>query len=301
MNNRYDFLFLFDCKDANPNGDPDAGNLPRIDAETGQGLVTDVCIKRKIRNFVQTTRTDMNIYFKEFAVHNNQHDEAYVGIGKGDLSKEKKKKPDQAVKNEARDWMCENFYDIRTFGAVMSTDINCGQVRGPVQISFARSIDAIVASEHAITRTSVTKVEDIEKERTMGRKFTIPYGLYQAQGFVNPYLAEQTKFSDEDLELLFTALENAFQFDQSAARPAGSMNPRALIIFKHSSQLGNAPSHKLFELVTVKKKDGIEVPRAFSDYEVKINGQPINDFIEAPTDTPKEKDLGNGITLIRRI
>lgn len=280
MNNRYDFLFLFDCKDANPNGDPDAGNLPRVDAETGQGLVTDVCIKRKIRNFVQTTRTDLNIYFKEFAVHNNQHDEAYVGIGKGDLSKEKKKKPDQDVKNEAKDWMCKNFYDVRTFGAVMSTDINCGQVRGPVQLSFARSIDPIVASEHAITRTSVTKPEDIEKERTMGRKFTIPYGLYQAQGFVNPFLATQTGFSDDDLELLFQSIENAFQFDQSAARPAGSMNPRALIIFKHSSQLGNAPSHKLFELVTVKKKDRVEVPRAFSDYELKIDRESLPKGVE---------------------
>lgn len=280
MNNRYDFLFLFDCKDANPNGDPDAGNLPRIDAETGQGLVTDVCIKRKIRNFVQTTRTDLNIYFKEFAVHNNQHKEAYKELDLGDP-----KKAGRAEKDKAREWMCQNFYDVRTFGAVMSTEINCGQVRGPVQISFARSIDPIVASEHAITRTSVTNEKDIEKERTMGRKFTIPYGLYQAQGFVNPFLADQTGFSDEDLELLFQSIENAFQFDQSAARPAGSMTPRALLVFKHDTQLGNAPSHKLFDLVTVAKKPEVEVPRSFGDYDMTID----------------ESAIPNGVTLIRRI
>jgi CRISPR-associated protein Csd2 len=280
MNNRYDFLFLFDCKDANPNGDPDAGNLPRIDAETGQGLVTDVCIKRKIRNFIQTTRTDLNIYFKEFAVHNNQHKEAYKALDLGDP-----KKAGRAEKDKAREWMCQNFYDVRTFGAVMSTEINCGQVRGPVQISFARSIDPIVASEHAITRTSVTNEKDIEKERTMGRKFTIPYGLYQAQGFVNPFLADQTGFSDEDLELLFQSVENAFQFDQSAARPAGSMTPRALLVFKHDTQLGNAPSHTLFDLVTIAKKPGVEAPRSFGDYEVTID----------------EAAIPNGVTLIRRI
>lgn len=290
MNNRYDFLFLFDAQDANPNGDPDAGNLPRIDAETSQGLVTDVCLKRKIRNFIEQT-TDNNIYFKEFAVHNHQHEEAYKAllsdekIEAGETTKEKMKKPKMDTKEKAKAWMCQNFYDIRSFGAVMSTDINCGQVRGPVQISFARSIDPIVASEHAITRTSVTKEEDIEKERTMGRKFTIPYGLYLAKGFVNPFLASQTGFSDDDLELLFTALENAFQFDQSAARPAGSMNPRGLIVFKHNSQLGNAPSHKLFETVSVKKKDSVEVPRAFTDYEVTID----------------EAGIPAGVSLIHRI
>jgi CRISPR-associated protein Csd2 len=269
MKHRYDFLFLFDCQDANPNGDPDAGNLPRIDVETGQGLVTDVCLKRKIRNFVALTgggQDGKRIYFTEGAVHNLQHKGAYEAIGET---------PAKTVKPEIKDrvtaWMCQTYYDIRTFGAVMSTEVNCGQVRGPVQISFARSIDPIVSSEHAITRTSVTNEKDIEKERTMGRKFTIPYGLYKAQGFVNPFLANQTGFTDEDLELLFQSLKNAFQFDQSAARPAGSMNPRALLVFKHETQLGNAPSHKLFELVTVKKKDGVEVPRAFSDYEVTID------------------------------
>ena len=278
MKNRYDFLFLFDAQDANPNGDPDAGNLPRLDVETGQGLVTDVCLKRKIRNFVQTTMKNQGehrIYFTEGAVHNNQHKEAYEEIGE---------KPEKKVKAEIKDkataWMCENYYDVRAFGAVMSTEVNCGQVRGPAQISFARSIDPIVSSEHAITRSSVTNEKDIEKERTMGRKFTIPYGLYKAQGFVNPFLAEQTGFSDDDLELLFTSLENAFQFDQSAARPAGSMAPRALIVFKHDSQLGNAHSHKLFDAVTVKKKHGVEVPRSFDDYEVTIDRDAIPDGIE---------------------
>jgi CRISPR-associated protein Csd2 len=285
MNHRYDFLFLFDCQDANPNGDPDAGNLPRIDVETGQGLVTDVCLKRKIRNFVQISQPGQLIYFKEGAVHNKQHDEAYTGIGEGSLSKEAKKKPTPTIKDKATAWMCQNYYDIRTFGAVMSTEVNCGQVRGPVQISFARSIDPIVSSEHAITRTSVTNEKDIEKERTMGRKFTIPYGLYRAHGFVNPFLAKDTGFSDDDLELLFQSLENAFQFDQSAARPAGSMNPRALIVFKHDTPLGNAPSHHLFDLVTVTKKPGVEAPRSFSDYDLVIN----------------ESAIPVGVTLIRRI
>lgn len=285
MNHRYDFVLLFDAKDANPNGDPDAGNLPRIDAETGQGLVTDVCLKRKVRNFIQDTQKDQRIYFTEGAVHNRQHGEAYEGIGKADLSKDEKKKPTPEIKNEAMAWMCRNFYDVRTFGAVMSTDVNCGQVRGPVQISFARSVDPIVSSEHAITRTSVTNEDDIKKERTMGRKFTVPYALYRAHGFVNPYLAEQTGFSDSDLELLFTALENAFTLDASAARPAGSMAMRGFIVFEHENQLGKAPSHSLFDAVSVRRKDGVEVPRSFSDYEVAIN----------------EGTIPEGITLIRKI
>lgn len=278
MNNRYDFIYLFDANDANPNGDPDAGNLPRIDAETGQGLVTDVCLKRKVRNFIQTTQKDQKIYFEELAVHNEQHKDAYQALDLGDPKKAKR-----AEKNKAREWMCQNFYDVRTFGAVMSTAVNCGQVRGPAQLSFARSIDPIVSSEHAITRSSVTNEKDIEKERTMGRKFTIPYGLYRSHGFINPFLAEQTGFSDDDLELLFTSLENAFQFDQSAARPAGSMNPRGLIIFKHKSQLGEAQSHKLFDAVTVKKKHGVEVPRAFTDYDVAIDKSSIPEGIEIIT------------------
>jgi CRISPR-associated protein Csd2 len=280
MKNRYDFILLFDAQDANPNGDPDAGNLPRLDAESGQGLVTDVCLKRKVRNFIQTTRSDQRIYFTEGAVHNQQHAEAYKELDLGDPKKSK-----AAERDKAKAWMCENFYDIRTFGAVMSTEVNCGQVRGPVQLSFARSIDPIVSSEHAITRTSVTNEKDIEKGRTMGRKFTIPYGLYRAHGFVNPYLAEQTGFSDEDLELFFTALENAFQFDQSAARPAGSMAMRSLLVFKHDSQLGKAPSHTLFDRVQVKRKDESKPARAFADYEVSVN----------------ESDMPEGVSLIRRI
>lgn len=271
MNNRYDFLYLFDCQDANPNGDPDAGNLPRLDVETGQGLATDVMLKRKIRNFVQLTKSGQaghEIYVREKAILNHQHQLAYSGINK---DPKKAKQPDR---DEAKAWMCQNFFDIRAFGAVMTTDINCGQVRGPVQLSFARSIDRITTSEHAVTRMAVTTEKEAEKQsgdnRTMGRKFTIPYGLYKAQGFINPFLADQTGFSDDDLELLFTALENAFQFDQSAARPAGSMNPRALIVFKHPNQLGNAPSHKLLEGVTVTKNKGIEVPRSISDYTIKI-------------------------------
>ncbi|MCB1130370.1 MAG: type I-C CRISPR-associated protein Cas7/Csd2 [Verrucomicrobiae bacterium] len=278
MNNRYDLIYLFDCQDANPNGDPDAGNLPRIDVESGQGLVTDVCLKRKIRNFVATTEDNADgkrIYFTEGAVHNLQHKEAYKEIGE---TPAKTVKPE--IKDKATAWMCKTYYDIRTFGAVMSTEVNCGQVRGPVQISFARSIDPIVSSEHAITRTSVTNEKDIEKERTMGRKFTVPYGLYKAQGFVNPFLAKQTGFSDDDLELLFQSLENAFQFDQSAARPAGSMNPRALIVFKHDSALGSAPSHKLFDAVQITRKPDIEVARSFSDYEVSIDRTAIPDGVE---------------------
>ncbi len=278
MKNRYDFVFLFDAQDANPNGDPDAGNLPRIDAETGHGLVTDVCLKRKVRNFWQDQKGE-RIYFKEGAVHNLQHREAYKEADLGDPKNAK-----AAERDKAKAWMCKNFTDIRAFGAVMSTEVNCGQVRGPVQISFARSVEPIVSSEHAITRTSVTNEKDIEKGRTMGRKFTIPYGLYRAHGFVNPFLAEQTGFTDDDLELLFTALENAFQFDQSAARPAGSMAVRGLIVFKHDSQLGKAPSHALFDLVEVKRKDQTKPARAFSDYDLTI-----------------KEPIPEGVTLIRRI
>jgi CRISPR-associated protein Csd2 len=284
MNNRYDFLYLFDCQDANPNGDPDAGNLPRTDVETGQGLVTDVCLKRKIRNFVALTKQGDDkhrIYFSDGAVLNNLHKEAQEAVG---IPAAEAKAPKGGKKDKATQWLCDHYYDIRTFGAVMATDINCGQVRGPVQISFARSIDPIVSSEHAITRSSVTNERDADKERTMGRKFTIPYGLYKAQGFVNPFLAAQTGFGDADLELLFQSLEHAFQFDQSAARPAGSMNPRALLVFKHDSALGSAPSHTLFDLVTVTKKEEVEAPRSFSDYEVTID----------------ESKIPKGVTLIKR-
>lgn len=276
MINRIDFIYLFDVQDGNPNGDPDAGNLPRIDVESGQGLVTDVCLKRKIRNFVAMTaggRDGMRIYFADGAVLNEQHQEAHNQVG---IPAAEAKTPKGGKKDAATNWMCQTYFDVRTFGAVMSTEINCGQVRGPVQLSFARSIDPIVQSEHAITRSSVTNKKDAEKERTMGRKFTVPYGLYRAHGFINPFLAEQTGFNANDLETFFSALENAFQFDQSAARPAGSMNPRALIVFEHESALGAAPSHKLFDRVSVTRKPGVEVPRSFGDYEVNIdqNGLP---------------------------
>jgi len=274
--NRYDFAYIFDVKDANPNGDPDAGNLPRVDPETGHGLVTDVCIKRKIRNYVSLTRADDDghrIYFGEKAVLNRLHEEAYRSIGEKPVSKKLPKDVEKA--RALTRFMCANFWDIRTFGAVMAMEVNCGQVRGPVQISFARSVEPIVTLEHAITRSSVTNERDLEKERTMGRKFTVPYAVYVAHGFVNPFLAEQTGFSDEDLKLLWEALLNAFQFDQSAARPAGSMAARKLIVFQHPSQLGGAPSHQLLEAVDVKRRSSVELPRSFNDYAVSVARESI--------------------------
>ena len=270
--NRYDFVYVFDAKDSNPNGDPDAGNLPRVDPETGHGLVTDVCLKRKVRNYVALTRRNVppnEIYFSDGAVLNRTHLKAYKAIGEKSVSKKLPKDREKARQLTA--FMCQNFYDIRTFGAVMSTEVNCGQVRGPVQLSFARSVEPIVTLEHAITRSSVTNERDLEKERTMGRKFTVPYGLYRAHGFVNPFLAEQTGFSAADLELLWEALENAFQFDQSAARPAGSLNTRRLIVFEHDNQLGKAPSHQLFDQVAIRRREGVEVPRDFGDYKVTVD------------------------------
>lgn len=287
--NRYDFVLLFDVKDGNPNGDPDAGNLPRLDAETGHGLVTDVAVKRKVRNFVGLVKGEQppyEIYVKEKAILNNQHKRAYVGIGREDLlaGDDKKRKGGDAV-DDARAWMCRNFFDVRTFGAVMSTGINCGQVRGPVQLTFARSVDPIVASEHSITRMAVTKEEDAKEQegdnRTMGRKHTVPYGLYRAHGFVSAFLAKQTGFSDDDLTLFWQALCQMFEHDRSAAR--GEMTTRGLYVFKHDSELGNAPAHALFERVQIKRKDGVEVPRAFVDYEVRVAAD----------------DLPTGVSLIR--
>jgi len=269
--NRYDFVFLFDVKDANPNGDPDAGNLPRIDPESGDGLVTDVCLKRKIRNYVALTRGNRpphEIYFSDGSVLNRTHQRAYESVGE---KPDKKLPKDVSKARSIRDFMCKNFFDIRTFGAVMTTEVNAGQVRGPVQLSFARSVDPAVTLEHAITRSSVTNERDLEKERTMGRKFTIPYALYRAHGFVNPFLAEQTGFRDADLELLWESLENAFQFDQSAARPAGSMATRRLLIFEHENQLGKAPSHRLFDAVRVRRKEGTDLPRSFEDYVIEVD------------------------------
>ncbi len=287
--NRYDFVLLFEVKDGNPNGDPDAGNLPRLDAETGHGLVTDVSIKRKVRNFVGLVKGDgspYEIYVKEKAVLNKTHERAYEGIGKSDLLKgdDKKRKGGDAV-SEARDWMCKNFFDVRTFGAVMSTGVNCGQVRGPVQITFARSVDPIISQEHSITRMAVATEAEAEKQdgdnRTMGRKHTVPYGLYVAHGFVSSFLAKQTGFSQDDLNLLWTALGQMFEHDRSAAR--GEMATRGLYVFKHDSELGNAPAHALFERIRI--AGNTEVPRSFSDYTVAID----------------EANLPSGVTLSKLV
>lgn len=298
LDNRYDFVLIFDVKDGNPNGDPDAGNLPRIDAESGHGLVTDVCLKRKLRNYIGLAKGEnppYEIYVKEKAVLNNQHKRAYVAIGAEDLVKpdekaakgEKKRKGGDRV-DEARAWMCSNFYDVRTFGAVMATEINCGQVRGPVQLTFARSVEPIVSLEHSITRMAVTTEGEAEKQsgdnRTMGRKFTVPYGLYVAHGFVSAPLAAQTGFSEDDLELLWQALVNAFEHDRAAAR--GEMATRGLYVFKHNSRLGDAPAHTLFDLIRVERKaDRARPAREFSDYAVTVD----------------ESGLPNGVSLLRKI
>ena len=346
IQNRYDFVLLFDVADGNPNGDPDAGNLPRLDAETGHGITTDVCLKRKVRNYVTLSKglvPPHDIYVKEKAVLGRAHWEAFKKLGielgtdsktpvptalaetlsslelpdgltlevdeeggsvmvisgvtdkkevqkwmkEGDLTKEirgflskalkevKARKPKPEETDAGRDEMCKRFFDIRTFGAVLSlkTAPNCGQVRGPVQLTFGRSVDPIVALEHSITRMAVATEAEAEKQggdnRTMGRKHTVPYGLYRAHGFVSAHLAEQTGFSDDDLKLLWDALASMFEHDRSAAR--GEMTTRGLYVFKHEGKLGNAPAHKLFDRIAVQKKDGGRPPRAFSDYEVKVD------------------------------
>lgn len=280
LKHRYDFVLLFDVKDGNPNGDPDAGNLPRLDAETGKGLVTDVCLKRKVRNFVAMTHGDSarhEIYVREKAILNKQHERAYEGIGKAELLKgdDKKRKGGDSV-DAARQWMCSHFFDIRTFGAVMSTGVNCGQVRGPVQITFARSVDPVVTQEHSITRMAVATEAEAEKQggdnRTMGRKFTVPYGLYRSHGFISAHLARQTGFDDDDLALFLKALEQMFEHDRSAAR--GEMSTRGLYVFKHESELGNAPAHALFDRLTVERK-GDDVARDFGAYSVLFDGRPV--------------------------
>ena len=281
IENRYDFVLLFDVKDGNPNGDPDAGNLPRVDAETGRGLVTDVSLKRKVRNYVGMVKAEQppfEIYVKEKAILNKQHERAYEAIGAGDLIKgdDKKRKGGDKV-GEARAWMCKNFYDVRTFGAVMALGVNCGQVRGPVQLTFARSVDPIVAQEHSITRMAVaTEAEAAKQEgdnRTMGRKHTVPYGLYVARGFVSSHLAAQTGFSDNDLTLLWEALANMFEHDRSAAR--GEMATRGLYVFKHDSQLGNAHAHDLFARIQPKLKEDAIVPRDFDHYRVSVDEESL--------------------------
>ena len=304
--NRYDFVLIFDVKDGNPNGDPDAGNMPRLDAESGHGLVTDVSLKRKVRNFVGLVKEQdqrepvdgekrFEIYVREKAILNHQNQRAYSALNLAVALEEheegasetvatdaKKKKPAKEKRKgsadevaQARQWMCQNFFDVRTFGAVMSTGVNCGQVRGPVQLTFARSVEPIVALEHSITRMAVATEAEAEKQqgdnRTMGRKHTVPYGVYVAHGFVSSFLAKQTGFGDDDLELVFQALEQMFEHDRSAAR--GEMSTRGLYVFKHDSELGNAPAYALFDRLQVKPKDEGAVARSFDAYSVAFDGQ----------------------------
>lgn len=290
IKNRYEFVILFDVENGNPNGDPDAGNMPRTDPETGYGLVTDVCLKRKIRNFVETAKEGTpgyRIYVKDGVPLNRSDAEAcaYVGVDEKKLKEAKKK--DEKLDEKLRDFMCSNFYDIRTFGAVMTTFVkgalNCGQVRGPVQLGFARSVDPILPQEVTITRVAITTEADAEKKGTeMGRKYIVPYGLYRAEGYISANLARKTTgFSDADLELLWQAILNMFELDRSAAR--GNMAVRELIVFKHDSELGNAPAYKLFDLIKVKRKEGVTAPRAYSDYTVSVD----------------EAHLPDGVTCIR--
>ncbi|WP_020560772.1 type I-C CRISPR-associated protein Cas7/Csd2 [Thiofilum flexile] len=288
LNHRYDFVLLFDVKDGNPNGDPDAGNLPRVDAESGHGLVTDVSLKRKIRNFVGMMYAEQppyEIYVKEKSVLNLQHVRAYKSLDMEDLLEpdknghlKSKGKAEDADK--ARRWMCQNFYDVRTFGAVMSTGVNCGQVRGPVQMTFGRSIDQIIVSEFAITRMAVATEKEAEDQsggnRTIGRKFTVPYGLYVAHGFVSAHLADQTGFSEEDLALLWQSLAQMFEHDRSAAR--GEMATRGLYVFKHESKLGNAPAYDLFKCIKAEKQ--VDVPRHFEDYVVTVDTSHLPSGVE---------------------
>ena len=286
IQNRYDFVYLFDIKNGNPNGDPDNGNMPRIDNDTQKGLVTDVALKRKIRNYVDLKHggePPNAIYMREKAVLNQTHEKAYAGLG---MKPETKKLPkDEAKARELTRWMCNNFYDVRTFGAVMTTDVNAGQVRGPVQLSFAESIDPILPQEVTITRSSVTNVRDADKERTMGRKYIVPYGLYRCHGFVSANLAgddtKGTGFSQADLDLLFEALGQMFEHDRSAARM--EMNPQDLIVFRHDSALGNALAQKLFRRVKVERNGDVKVPRSFDDYTVTVD----------------EADLPAGVTVLR--
>lgn len=312
LNHRYDFVLLFDVKDGNPNGDPDAGNLPRMDVETGHGLVTDVSLKRKVRNFVSIAKGDSvghNIFIKEKAVLNHQIELAYSKSDKVQAAlaawqawqKDKKNvaKPERHYEDIARDWMCENFFDVRCFGAVMSTGDEdaasklrktAGQVRGPVQMTFARSVEPIVALEHSITRMAVTNERDLEKERTMGRKHTVPYGLYRSHGFISSFLARQTGFSDSDLELVMTALKDMFEHDRSAAR--GQMATRGLYVFKHDSELGNASAHSLFDRLTVTPTAPGTPARDFGAYRVLFDGQPIAEGASM--------QAAPGVTLMRR-
>lgn len=280
---RYEFVFLFDIINGNPNGDPDNGNAPRQDIDTQNGLVTDVCLKRKIRNYVDLVKggePPYAIYMQEKAILNNQNQRAYEALG---LKSETKKLPKEEEKaREITRWMCANFFDVRTFGAVMTTEVNSGQVRGPVQIGFSKSIDPIIPQEITITRSSVTNLKDADKERTMGRKHIVPYGLYRGHGFISANLAGDEKkgtgFSQEDLDLLFEALINMFEHDRSAARM--EMNAQKLIVFEHASALGNAPAQSLFKLVEAKLKDGVKFARSFDDYSVTIHRENLPAGVE---------------------
>lgn len=284
IQNRFDFVLFFDVKNGNPNGDPDAGNMPRIDPETGHGIVSDVCLKRKVRNYVDLVKGQdvdgpdvaegelgYKIYVQEGAVLNERNKKAYVHY---DMKPSEKKLPKgEQDRLKVTKFMCDNFFDIRSFGAVMTTGVNCGQVRGPIQMCFAESVDPVMPMEMSITRMAVTKEEDAEKERTMGRKQYIPYGLYRVEGFVSASLAEKTGFSQEDLDLFFSALMNMFENDRSAAR--GLMSSRKLFVFKHESKLGDAPAHRLFEAVKVNRliPDAQEA-RSFSDYAIEVGDIP---------------------------
>lgn len=278
IQNRYEFVIFFDVENGNPNGDPDAGNMPRIDPETGHGLVTDVCLKRKIRNYVETVKEGekgYRIYIKDGVPLNRSDAEAcdYLGVDAAKLKEAKKK--DEYLDVKIRDFMCRNFFDIRAFGAVMTTFVkgalNCGQVRGPVQLGFARSVDPILPQEVTITRVAIATEADAEKKSTeMGRKYIVPYGLYRAEGYISANLARKTTgFSEGDLELLWQAILNMFELDRSAAR--GKMAMRELIVFRHDSELGNAPAYKLFDLVKAERKPGVVTPRAYSDYQVTVD------------------------------
>lgn len=294
IKNRYEFVVLFDVENGNPNGDPDAGNMPRIDPESGLGIVTDVCLKRKIRNYVETVKENekgYKIYIKEEVPLNRSDREACesLGVEETDDKKvtealKKLKKSDPKADEKLRDYMCDNFFDIRTFGAVMTTFVkaalNCGQVRGPVQLGFARSIDPIISQEVTITRVAITTEKDAENKSTeMGRKSIVPYGLYRAEGYISANLARKvTGFSEEDLDLLWDAIINMFEHDHSAAR--GKMAVRELIVFKHSKELGDCPAYKLFDAVEVKRKEGVIYPRKYQDYIVNIHEDKIPDSVE---------------------
>lgn len=278
IKNRYEFVLLFDVENGNPNGDPDMGNMPRVDPQTGNGIVTDVCLKRKVRDYIDLVKSEnagYDIYVKSGAVLNNQHKKAYDYLGINPDSK--KPKADELTK-----FMCQNFFDIRTFGAVMTTEINCGQVRGPVQFSFARSIDPIFQQEVTVTRCAVTNEKDAEKGQTMGKKQIVPYGLYRAEGYISAHLAKKTEFKEEDLELLWDSLINMFEHDHSAAR--GKMSARKLIVFKHNSEFGCCQSHVLFDKVKVERLSHDMPSRSFADYKVTISD-----------------DMPNGVELIEKL